>query len=328
LAVINPALMTWSNVQGFHGQPEVQAWMAAQTSVVQVLYADGTVEAVTVNSLPYLLPGALVTGPGSYPSQPGLETGVITGLYEPQPVTYLGEPPTVYPLPEVLPMAGDQPNGYSNYTDYGGGASAASFGPVLIFVAGIGAIAAKFLLTWGTRIAGTGSRYAIRPLWNNLPLVLRNLLTSLGILEGAEFILDVAGYEIELGLPLEGLGTLVPTIPGLPPALGGGGGGGLSGPGVLGSWVANGITFYRLSDGRLAVQNKHGKWKTWRPKRPIVLYAGGAADLKTLLRADGVLNTQAKRIRKYLDRRAPRPRRAPQPKVIEVSHTDVTGGHH
>jgi len=75
---------------------------------------------------------------------------------------------------------------------------------------------------------------------------------------------------------------------------------------IVGTWVANGVTFYRLSDGRLAVQNKHGRWKVWRPKKPIVLMPTGAVDLRTLLRADAVLNKQSKRIAAMLNRRAPR----------------------
>lgn len=79
---------------------------------------------------------------------------------------------------------------------------------------------------------------------------------------------------------------------------------------IVGTWVANGVTFYRLSDGRLAVQNKHGRWKVWRPKKPIVLMPTGAVDLRTLLRADAVLNKQSKRIAAMLNRRAPRRSRA------------------
>lgn len=88
---------------------------------------------------------------------------------------------------------------------------------------------------------------------------------------------------------------------------------------VIGSWVANGVTFYRLSDGKLAVQNLKGRWKVWRPKKPIVLYATGAVDLKTLLRADAVLNRQAKRIARLLNRRAPtRAKKPTEPKTVII----------
>ena len=77
---------------------------------------------------------------------------------------------------------------------------------------------------------------------------------------------------------------------------------------IIGSWNTNpdnpenGVTFYRLSDGKLAVQNKKGRWKIWRPKRPIVLFADGAGDLKTMLRAEKALARQAKQIAGFLRR--------------------------
>jgi len=76
----------------------------------------------------------------------------------------------------------------------------------------------------------------------------------------------------------------------------------------VGTWTANGIRFYRLVDGKIAVQRKNGTWKVWRPKKPIVLYSDGADNLKTLLKADRALDRQSKRLRKMLDRRAPRRR--------------------
>ena len=72
---------------------------------------------------------------------------------------------------------------------------------------------------------------------------------------------------------------------------------------VIGTWKANGITFYRLSDGRMAVQNLRGRWKVWRPKRPIVIMPGGVGSLKSLLRADAVLTAQATQLDKMLNRR-------------------------
>jgi len=88
---------------------------------------------------------------------------------------------------------------------------------------------------------------------------------------------------------------------------------------VVGTWLANGVTFYRLANGKLAVQNKKGRWKVWRPKKPIVLYSDGASNLKTMLRADKALNKQAKKIAAMLNRRAPRkktPKAVPQTNII------------
>lgn len=75
--------------------------------------------------------------------------------------------------------------------------------------------------------------------------------------------------------------------------------------GLTFGWIANGVVFYRiLESGRLAVQNKKGRWRVWKPRRPIVLYADGARDLKTMLRADKALNKQSKKIASMLNRRS------------------------
>ena len=69
---------------------------------------------------------------------------------------------------------------------------------------------------------------------------------------------------------------------------------------VASEWVANNVPFYRLVDGRLAVQNKFGVWKVWRPKKPIVIYASGSKDLRTLFRADRALQKASGKIAKML----------------------------
>ncbi len=142
----------------------------------------------------------------------------------------------------------------------------------------------------GAFVAGT------RVGWSSLPGWLQQGIVATGAAVGIDLLMDLGPLDV------------------LPEIFGGGGGGnvpmhpleGIAGhPGahVVGSWEANGVTFYRLQDGRLAVRNKKGRWKVWRPKKPIVLFATGAVDLKTLLRADAVLNRQAKRIATMLNRR-------------------------
>jgi len=139
--------------------------------------------------------------------------------------------------------------------------------------------------------------------WNSLPAWARTALTAVGIGVGVDLALDIPGVPGEsLILPGGGDAAHFPThmIDGH------------LGAHVVGGWVANGVQFYRLSDGKLAVQNKLGRWKVWRPKKPIVIMPGGANNLRTLLRADAVLNRQAKKIATMLNRRAPRgPRRKP-----------------
>jgi len=139
--------------------------------------------------------------------------------------------------------------------------------------------------------------------WDQLPNWAKVILTGVG-LAGTDIALDIPGIPGD---------SLILDI------FGGNGSGGHPGehlaeghvgPHVVGSWVANGVKFYRLSDGKLAVQNKLGRWKVWKPKKPIVLFADGAGSLKTMLRADAALNKQAKKIAAMLNRRAPRKSRA------------------
>jgi len=169
-------------------------------------------------------------------------------------------------------------------------------------------------------LGGGGGRLTVA-LWNSLPTLVRSTLTSIGIIAGTTiafngdipFItLPFQGGDPETGIAAPGgvldiierpvdiqIGTHFS-----------------HGATVIGSWNTNpknpadGVTFYRLSNGWLAVQNKKGRWKTWKPKRPIVLYASGAKDLKTMLRADKALNKQAKKLAAMLNRRAPRRQKA------------------
>lgn len=130
--------------------------------------------------------------------------------------------------------------------------------------------------------------------WASLPGWLRLILTTIGFSEGIDFIFDDDGPGADTGLvpsPIASNGTV----------------GGIV---VVGTWEANGVKFYRLSDGRLAVQNSKGRWKIWRAPRPIVLTSGGAGNLRTFLKADRALDRQAKRLKSALGRRTtpPKPR--------------------
>jgi len=128
--------------------------------------------------------------------------------------------------------------------------------------------------------------------WGSIPGWLKNILTGLGLAEGLDILMDS-----------------VDDVPGLdigPFSFGGSGGdpvGNMVNAMTVSTWNANGVTFHRLSDGRLAVRNKHGVWKVWRPKKPIVIFASGQTDLKDLLRADNAIDKQAKKMAKTLRRR-------------------------
>jgi len=147
--------------------------------------------------------------------------------------------------------------------------------------------------------------------WSSLPGWLRT-------------VLSVAGFT-GFALLVDGV-TDVEQLPNLP----GFGGGTTShvqhGAAVVGSWVANGVTFYRLADGKLAVQNKKGRWKVWRPKKPIVLYSSGAINVKTLIKADKVLAKQAKAIASMLNRRAPRRKTPKKEQAVQVVAHSVPVG--
>lgn len=175
-------------------------------------------------------------------------------------------------------------------------------------ITGVSLTAAMALL----RLAMRGATRVTAAHWGALPNWAKSLLVAAGI---------GIGFTVVQEIP--GAGGGVPFIDILP------GGGGptpseILGVSVVGSWTANGVRFYRLSDGKLAVQNKQGRWKVWKPKKPIVLYATGAADIPTLLRADGALNRQSKKIDKMLRRRAPKARTKSPAKPVGHHHGDGT----
>ncbi len=167
--------------------------------------------------------------------------------------------------------------------------------------AAVSALAMISRLPLIVRAAVTASLMAFQTVWRGTTVAWDALPGPVKIAMGAA---GMAGLDIIFDLPGPGLRDILPGAngAGLPP-------GHMDIPGVhlgahvIGSWVANGVMFYRLSDGKLAVQNKRGRWKVWRPKKPIVIMPTGAGDLRTLLRADTVLNKQAKRIAAMLNRR-------------------------
>jgi len=86
------------------------------------------------------------------------------------------------------------------------------------------------------------------------------------------------------------------------------------------AWEANGVVFYRNASGMLGVLNSKGRWKQWRPKKPIVLYSTGASDLKTFLRAGKALTRQARELKTIIERQAGgAPSRKPRERLIPES---------
>lgn len=143
--------------------------------------------------------------------------------------------------------------------------------------------------------------------WSELPDWFRQILILLGVQQGIELVLDVGPDDFGL-IQLPGTSDLPGVVGGVQ---------------VIGGWNANGVQFYRLADGRMAVRRKNGQIRMWRPKRPIVIYAGGASKLTTLLRGDRALDRQAKRLGKMLQRRAPRKGGSSSKAAVNVSKTEV-----
>lgn len=181
-------------------------------------------------------------------------------------------------------------------------------GPIAVPVVG-GAIAVGGLLARALMAMGFRGGAMTSALWGRLPGWVRQGLAFLGVTIGSEIVIEgVSGGEgllpgrIVPGSASYGVGDII------------------DGNQIVKVWVANGVNFVRLANGRLGAQRKDGTWKFWRPRKPIVLYSDGASDIKDYLRADNALDKQAKRLRKSLDRRAPR-RRSPS---TGVRHTHST----
>lgn len=192
--------------------------------------------------------------------------------------------------------------------DLGGGDAAMALAAVP--VAGAGAMLLSRLLAMLPAALRTGVSAAIKSLggvgarigWNRLPPLVQQLLIFSGVTAGVDILIDTGPDDRGI-IQLPGTSDL---------SLGNMGAMGVS---IVGSWTANGVKFVKLSDGRLGAQNKRGVWKFWRPKKPIVLFASGAKDINTYLRADAALNRQSKRLKAAISRRVPTARR--QPKVVQ-----------
>jgi len=189
-------------------------------------------------------------------------------------------------------------------------------------------------------ILGGGGGRLTAAIWNSLPSFVQTVLIQVGIGIGAMIVFNgdipfitLPGQGGDFDESQEG-GAIIPTGPAVDIQIGANPGipGKQLGAHVIGKWNTNpknpalGVTFYRLSNGWLAVQKKNGSWKTWKPKKPIVLYANGASNLKTMLRADKALNKQAKAIAGMLNRRAPRPRKKEKddkPTIVVAAHSRI-----
>ena len=127
--------------------------------------------------------------------------------------------------------------------------------------------------------------------WASMPQWLRTALVAIGFTAGVDILLDWGEGDfglIQIPGTTNGVGDPV---------------GAMVAAMTVSTWNANGVQFHRLSDGRLAVRNKHGVWKVWRPKKPIVLFTTGNRDLQDVIRADRVIQKEGKKIARMLRNR-------------------------
>jgi len=226
----------------------------------------------------------------------GVETPVVAG-----PAFEMQVPSEVQTMADV-PAGGDLRDFGG---DLGGGDVAMAAAAVGLPVVAGGSILLSRLLAMlplGVRSAVAAAIRALGGLgarvgWNRLPAWVQQLLIFAGVTAGLDILIDTGPDDIgAIQLP----GTTDFSFQQM------------AGISVVGSWTANGVQFVKLSDGRLGARNKRGMWKFWRPKKPIVLFASGARDINTFLRADAVLDRQAKRLKKVISRRSPNPKRGPK----------------
>lgn len=232
-------------------------------------------------------------------------------------VRFRQEDPVVAPVVPVVPIvtkvvmeAGDDTRDFQTLTgdnpltdEFGNPIVNASVAGVAIQIAGR---ALKLIL-------GGGGGRLTAAIWTSLPNLVKLTLTQAGI--GIGMLIAFNGDIPFITLPGQGGNGSAIEVPEVP-VIGAAHQIHMQHAQIVGSWNTNpkhpedGVTFYRLLGGQLAVQNKKGRWKVWKPKSPIVLYASGASNLKTMLRADRALNKQAKKIAAMLNRRAPKSRRS------------------
>lgn len=211
---------------------------------------------------------------------------------------WVGVPGYTIPGPSP-PIAGAPPEGDPPFDDFPPFASPPMDTPVLgamgslslagMAAMGIGRPIIGTLLVWARSV---GARGAVQ--WNRLPRWIQIVLGAVGVDVGTTILFD------EDDLPRD----IINLLPGV--------GGGAPETiqvrnrtwSLLPGWTANGVRFYRTQDkGWFAVQNKHGQWNVFRQRKMVVLPTTGAPDLRTLLKADKIIQKQAGQVAKMLRNR-------------------------
>lgn len=124
----------------------------------------------------------------------------------------------------------------------------------------------------------TGAARGAQLYWAQIPRWGQLALEAAGVAVGSTIIVDTLQNQ-------GGVGDVNPfdNLPSLPEFSMGGDG--KLRTNIVKTWQANGATFYMLSDGRIAVRKKNGRWRVYRPARPIVMTAAGPANRRIFRRA-------------------------------------------
>lgn len=142
--------------------------------------------------------------------------------------------------------------------------------------------------------------------WSRLPAWVRFMLTTIGIAEGSDILIDDGGGDAP-AVPMPGSRGIVGAEDATDVFINAGGAmvdpqHGL----VVHQWRANGVPFVKFADGYQAAWSAKRGWKYWRPKKPIVLTSSGAKDAATARRAYAALKNQAKGLKPMVDQFFPR----------------------
>jgi hypothetical protein len=154
--------------------------------------------------------------------------------------------------------------------------------------------------------------------WDGLNWVEKGLILAAVALVGIEALAAV-GVEVGVGTALLAVLKGIPLLGGL--FKGSSGVSGVVPPGFTASWKANGVQFYR-NGPRLGVMNTRGRFKTWTPKKPIVLYSDGTRNLKTLVKATKIIKKELAALQTSITQ-SESPRRSSGPKAKKFTLAEV-----
>lgn len=153
--------------------------------------------------------------------------------------------------------------------------------------------------------------------WDNLNWLEKGLIVAAVALVGWE-VLGAIAPEVGIGSALIFALKLLPAFGG---STNSGSGSGVLPPGWMQGWTTkSGVTFYRKTGTRqLGAFNKKGRFKTWTPKKPIVLYSDGTKNLKTLVRATKIIRKELAALQRQISPIQGATKKQPAEKKLTIS---------